>query len=141
MKRPPDILLGSGTLIHRRGRLLVVKRAAEPNRGVWAFPGGRVEPGETPEEAAVREAKEEVGLDVELEGLFAVVTYKSRELGGGRWPQIVAVDYLARPRRGRVKLNGESLAFRWVTPAELLRMKTTRQMKECARKFAATKQR
>ena len=128
MKRPPDILLGAGALIHRGGRFLVVKRAAEPNLGAWAFPGGRVEPGETPEEAAVREAKEEVGLDIELEGLFSVVTYSPEELGGGRWPQIVVVDYLARPKKLEVKLNGESSDFRWVTPTELLRMETTRQM-------------
>lgn len=141
MKRPPGILLGAGTLIHRGRRLLVVKRAEEPNLGAWTFPGGRVEPGETPEEAAVREAKEEVGLGVELEGLFSVVTYKSGELGAGSRPQMVIVEYLARPKRGRVKLNGESSAFKWVTPAELLRMRTTRQMKECARKFALTKPR
>lgn len=133
------IVLGAGTVIHRKGRLLVVKRAEEPHKGVWAFPGGRVEAGETPMGAAVREAKEEVGLDVEIEGLFDVVTYLPGEAGpSGRGPkdQVVIVDYLARPRQGSVKLNGESSAFKWVLPVELEKMETTAQMIACARKFA-----
>ncbi|MDG6982143.1 MAG: NUDIX domain-containing protein [Nitrososphaerota archaeon] len=135
-KRPPKIVLGAGTLVHRDGRLLVVKRAEEPNRGLWAFPGGRVEVGETPMQAAVRETKEEVGLDVEIEGVFDVVTYMPEELGKGYRMQVVLVDYLARPNGGRVRLNGESSDYRWVLPDGLKRLDTTRQMKECAAKFA-----
>jgi len=48
-------------------RVLLIKRAREPFSGFWALVGGFVEYGETVEEAAVREAKEETGLDVKLE--------------------------------------------------------------------------
>src|SRR4030088_195708 len=46
------------------GRLLLIRRANEPHRGLWSLPGGRVEPGETTEEAIVREVREETGLVV-----------------------------------------------------------------------------
>ncbi len=50
-----------------RGRVLLVLRGNEPDRGTWSLPGGRVEPGETAEQAIVREMKEETGLVVEVE--------------------------------------------------------------------------
>ena len=135
-KRLPEIVLGAGTLVHKGSRLLVVKRAQAPNRGLWAFPGGKVEEGETPMQTAVRETKEEVGLDVEIEGLFDVVTYMPADLGRGNWREVVLVDYLAKPTKGRVRLNPESSAYRWVLPEELLRLDTTPQMSSCAEKFA-----
>jgi len=49
-----------------RGRLVLVRRSAEPALGKWSFPGGAVELGETVRDAAIRETKEECGLDVEL---------------------------------------------------------------------------
>ena len=136
VKRLPKIVLGAGTVLHKDGRLLVVKRAEAPNRGLWAFPGGKVEVGETPMQAAVRETKEEVGLDVEIEGVFDVVTYMPEELGRGYRRQVVLVDYLAKPNGGRVRLNGESSDYRWVLPDGLKGLDTTQQMRDCAEKFA-----
>ena len=130
------IILGAGALVHRRGTLLVVRRALEPDKGLWAFPGGRVEVGETPSETAVREVKEEVGLDIELEGLFEVVTYLPKDMKESPG-QVVIVDYLAKPVGGRVVLNSESSDYRWAMPDEISRLPTTTQMKACAKKFKA----
>jgi ADP-ribose pyrophosphatase YjhB (NUDIX family) len=54
-----------GAVVHDGvGRLLLIRRGQEPSRGLWSLPGGRVEPGESLEEAVVREVREETALDV-----------------------------------------------------------------------------
>jgi ADP-ribose pyrophosphatase YjhB (NUDIX family) len=54
-----------GALVHdAHRRLLLIRRGQEPHRGLWSLPGGRVEPGETAEQAIVREVHEETGLAV-----------------------------------------------------------------------------
>lgn len=136
MKTRARIYVGAGALVHRGGRLLLVKRNERPNRGMWSFPGGEVELGETTEEAAVRELREETGLQVEIEELFAVVTYLPSEF----WPttrnQYIIVDYLAKSGAGRVRLNHESSDFGWFTPKQVQKLRTTRSIKLCAEKFA-----
>lgn len=55
----------AGAVVHdAAGRLLLIRRGQEPGRGLWSLPGGRCEPGETAAETAVREVREETGLDV-----------------------------------------------------------------------------
>ncbi len=114
----------------------MVRRNESPSKGIWSFPGGAVELGETTAAAAVRELKEETGLDIEIERLFDVVTYLPTERGSGARNQVVVVDYLARPGRGRVRLNRESSDFGWFTPEQVQSLETTGAVKECARKFA-----
>lgn len=59
---PPVILAAVSVALVRDGRVLLVRRGREPGRGIWAFPGGRVEPGESREAAARRELAEETAL-------------------------------------------------------------------------------
>lgn len=135
MRSRPRIILGAGALVHRRGRLLLVKRNERPSKGTWSFPGGAVEFGETVVDAAVREVKEETGLDVEVEELFDVVTYLPSERGPTARNQIIVVDYLARPRNLRVRLNHESSDFGWFTPRQVRSLKTTGQLKALVERF------
>jgi ADP-ribose pyrophosphatase YjhB (NUDIX family) len=58
--------------IVQEGRILLVKRAVEPKKGLWSLPAGFVEIDESVEQCAVREVKEETNLDVQLTGLLAV---------------------------------------------------------------------
>jgi ADP-ribose pyrophosphatase YjhB (NUDIX family) len=74
-----DPKIAVGTIIHTtNGRLVLVKRAIEPGYGKWVFPGGYVDRGEPLTLAAIREAREECGLDVRLDGLVNIYSYPGR---------------------------------------------------------------
>lgn len=62
------------TVPERDGRVVLLRRAIEPRYGAWVFPGGFMELGETAEQAALRETREEAGLEVKLSGLLGVYT-------------------------------------------------------------------
>jgi ADP-ribose pyrophosphatase YjhB (NUDIX family) len=74
-----DPKVAVGTIIRTgNDRLVLVKRAIEPGYGRWVFPGGYVDRGEPLQIAAVREAREECGLDVRLDGLVNIYSYPGR---------------------------------------------------------------
>ena len=65
-----------GTIIRAADdRLVLVRRAIEPGYGLWVFPGGYVDRGEPIRDAAIREAREESGLDVRIDGLVNIYSY------------------------------------------------------------------
>jgi len=71
-----DPKVAVGTIItDEHGRIVLVKRAIEPGYGKWVFPGGFIDRGETVEDAALREAREECGLDIRLDRLVNVYSY------------------------------------------------------------------
>ena len=82
-----DIVIPDG-----EGCVLLIQRANDPYEGSWALPGGFVDVGETVEDAAIREAKEETGLDVELLRLVGVYSEPDRDPRGHN----VSVAFLAR---------------------------------------------
>ncbi len=81
-------------ILNERGEILLIKRKNEPYQGAYAIPGGFLDVHkETVEECAIREAKEETGMDVEIERLVGVYSHPKRD---PRWHNVTAA-YLARP--------------------------------------------
>ncbi len=75
MKSP---VLTVDAIIEIRGNIILIKRSANPFRGYWALPGGRVDYRETIEHAAVREAREETGLRIRIKDLVGVYSDPKR---------------------------------------------------------------
>src|SRR5207237_5097114 len=74
-----DPKIAVGTIIETSEHgIVLVRRAIEPGYGKWVFPGGYVDRGEPLTAAAVREAREECGLDVRLDGLVNIYSYAGR---------------------------------------------------------------
>ena len=69
----PDPKVAAAVLIKKEGRILLVRRATEPERGKWTLPAGFVDAGEDPACAAERECLEETGLSVQVSGLVDVI--------------------------------------------------------------------
>jgi 8-oxo-dGTP diphosphatase len=105
------------------GRMLLVLRGHEPSKGLWSIPGGRIEPGETDEQAVVREVAEETGLRVICGQLLGTA-----ELPGQAGATVVVRDYLAvlaAGSAGLLAVAGDDAAdVRWVTDTEAAAMDT-----------------
>jgi ADP-ribose pyrophosphatase len=106
-------------VVHKEGKVLLVKRNNPPNRGKWALPGGLVELGETCEDAAVREVFEETGLKVKIERLLDVQSDLHRDERKRLEFHYVLVDYLAAPVEGLLRINSESSDSGWFTQRQV----------------------
>ena len=129
-----DPKIAVGTIIRSAGdRIVLVKRAIEPGYGKWVFPGGYVDRGEEITLAAIREAREEAGLDVRLDHLINIYSY------AGRAPVIVV--YAATRMSGELAVDDESLESARVhldeIPWDDLAFRSTR--KRCATTSTASK--
>ena len=111
---PEKPMVGVGVLIRDGDLYLLIKRAAEPDAGLWSIPGGLVELGERAVEAAVREAKEETGLDVEIEEVLGVVDKIIRDEDSRIKFHFIIVDYVASPKGGSLTASSDALDARWV---------------------------
>lgn len=80
-----------GWVENDKGQVLLQKRSATEE--LWGFPGGAIELGESAEEAAIREVKEETGLDVKVESLIGVYTNYFAEYGNGDKAQTIIISF------------------------------------------------
>lgn len=113
-----------GAVILRQDEVLLIRRAAEPWAGRWSVPGGAVELGERLEDALVREAREETGLEVEPLAIVGVFDRIVEEAGEVRW-HYVLVDYLCRPLSGSPRAGTDASEARWVPLTDLDRYALT----------------
>jgi 8-oxo-dGTP diphosphatase len=109
------LLVVAIALVDGEDRVLVQQRPpGKPMAGLWEFPGGKVEPGEVPEAALVRELAEELGIDVAMEALTPIA-FASEALGERH---LLLLLYVAREWGGTAEPRHAS-ALQWVRPAEM----------------------
>ena len=111
------VLVAAAALVDDGGRVLIARRpAGKPMAGLWEFPGGKVDPGETPEQALVRELREELGIETATSCLapiaFASHGYEKFHL---LMPVFACRKWTGTPQ----PREGQSL--KWVMPNELAR--------------------
>lgn len=111
----PSMLVSAVALVDVEGSVLLGKRLKGKHMAdMWEFPGGKVEAGETPEDALIRELKEELGIDVQQSCLapFTFITHEYEEF------TLLLLLYLCRKWHGTVTAM-ENQALMWRTPNEM----------------------
>lgn len=99
-------------LIRQENKFFICQRPAHKARGLlWEFVGGKVEPGETPEQALVRECREELDVEVAPQSVFMDVVHEYPDL-------TVHLTLFCAEMRGTPKML-EHNDFRWITPSEI----------------------
>jgi 8-oxo-dGTP diphosphatase len=128
---PTQPIAGVGAVIVQDEKLVLIRRGVEPDKGKWSIPGGGVELGETVRDTAVREAKEECGLDIELVGdtpMDALDKMVPDEKGRLRYHYIL-LQFLARPKGGTLKPTSDATEARWVPLEEVEKYDLTNSLR------------
>ncbi len=116
---PARPILAASVAIFRDGKVLLGERARSPGQGLFSLPGGVVELGETLQEAAVREVREETGLEIEIAGFVRHNEAVYRDEDGRVHRHFVIAVFAARAGRGEPMPSEETLSFRWADPVTL----------------------
>ncbi len=106
-----DPKVATGAIFFLDGGIVLVRRAIEPRYGKWVFPGGYVDRGESLEAAAIREVKEESGLDVRLTRLVGVYSYPGNT--------VIVIVYAGEVTGGSLQADEENLDIRIFPPSEI----------------------
>ena len=105
---------GASAAIFRGPEVLLVERGHGTLRGLWSLPGGHIEPGETARVAALREVKEETGVDAELGGLLDVHEVLRRDGAGNLEAHYLLVVFFGRWIEGDPVAGGDAALARFV---------------------------
>ena len=141
MKReyPAAPVIAVGAIILYQDRIVFVRRAKEPAKGRWTFPGGGVELGEALEDAVRREVLEETGLQVDVGEVATVLDRVVRDEAGAVRYHYIIVDYYARPVGGALRPGSDVSDARWVGLEELDGLEVTEKAGEMAREMLGIK--
>jgi 8-oxo-dGTP diphosphatase len=117
MEVPRSPIAGVGAVItNSAGQVALVRRGKAPREGQWSIPGGRIEWGETIEQALLREIMEETGLMVKLERLIDVVDFVARDASGVVTGHYVLIDFKAAQLSGELRAGSDAAEACWANP-------------------------
>lgn len=116
---PSRPVVGVGAVVWRGDEVLLARRGNPPKQGTWTLPGGGQHVGETVAETAVREIREETGLEITVTDVVAVVDLIERDNAGGVRYHYTVVDLLAEWVSGEAVAGDDVDAVAWVHPDRL----------------------
>ena len=111
--------VGIGVVVWRGDQVLLVKRRNPPHQGHWSLPGGKQQLGETIFHAAVREVREETGLDVRPLDIITALDAISRDAAGQVEFHYTLVEVAAEALDGEASAADDVSDVRWATPDEI----------------------
>lgn len=109
MPEPDRHRVAVDLIIVQDDRVVLIERKNEPYQGQWCLPGGFVDAGEQVHEAAIREAKEETGLTLELDDLVGIYDAPGRDPRG----PVISITYRATPTGGELAADTDAADARW----------------------------
>jgi ADP-ribose pyrophosphatase YjhB (NUDIX family) len=133
---PARPFLAASVAVFRAGRVLLGQRTGGAGAGLWSLPGGMVEVGETTAAAALRELKEETGVEAEIIALADVVDVILPDDAGKIRNHAVIAVYAGHWRAGEGETSAECGGILWADPAALGDLPMTAGLAEVVRKAA-----
>ncbi|MET0743290.1 MAG: NUDIX hydrolase [Microvirga sp.] len=122
---PPHPILAASVAVFRNGRVLLASRGRPPGEGLYSLPGGRVEPGETLADAALRELREEVGIEAGVIGRLGWVEVIERDESGRVRQHLVVAAHAAAWMAGEPRTGPEAKDVRWTTERDAAELPVT----------------
>lgn len=138
---PSRPFLAASIAVFRDGLVLLAERAVPPGARCFSLPGGLVEPGEGLQDAALRELREETGVEAEVIGFNDHVEVVERDADGRVAAHFVVASFVGRWVSGKAEKGPEALSIVWVPPDGIGGLATTAQLGPIllrAAKIAAT---
>ncbi|MBO1906904.1 NUDIX hydrolase [Microvirga sp. 3-52] len=106
-------------VVVHEGRALLVRRANPPDAGLWGFPGGKIEFGETVKDAAIRELREETGVHAAAQDVLTALDVLVRDAGGDIRQHYILIAVQCRWIGGEPIAGDDALEARWFPIADL----------------------
>ncbi len=128
---PAAPVLAASIAVLDGSHVLLVKRGRGAARGEWAFPGGRLEAGETAEQAALRELREETGIEARLAGIH--MTYDMPGTDG--FPPVALTVFRAHYVAGDAVASDDADAVCWIAPADALALPLALHMADALKRL------
>ena len=133
-KAPARPVLAASVAVFRDGKVLLATRTKPPADQLWSLPGGKVEAGETLEEAALRELDEEVGVQARIIGFNRHVEIFGRDAKGDVTHHFVVASFVGEWLAGEPQPGPEAGAVIWADPLRLGGLATTRELGDVLRR-------
>ena len=131
---PERPIIGVAAVVIENDRVALIRRGRPPAYGKWSLPGGAVELGETVEKAVVREVREEIGLEVEVLELVAMLDRIFLDKEGQVQFHYVLLDFLCRKAGGKLLASSDAISCAQVPFSALDGYKLTTETREVINK-------